>query len=121
MKALSPATEVVFLALHGTYGEDGTLQKQLDQLGVIYTGCDATASRIAFDKVLTKQRCLTAGVPTAGFAVASSSQSPLPDHLPLPLVVKPVRQGSSVGLQFVEHAGQWPAALAEALKLTSSG
>ena len=53
-------TDVVFLALHGTYGEDGTVQQQLDTLGVSYTGCDAEASRIAFDKVLTKQRCVSA-------------------------------------------------------------
>ena len=49
-------TQAVFLALHGTYGEDGTVQSELDQLGVPYTGCDAAASRIAFDKALTKER-----------------------------------------------------------------
>jgi len=113
---LPPKTNVVFLALHGTYGEDGTVQKQLDALGVPYTGCDAEASRIAFDKVLTKQRCLAAGVPTAKFFVATSAQTPLPTELTLPLVAKPSRQGSSVGLQFVEHAREWPTALATALQ-----
>ena len=113
---LPPKTDVVFLALHGTYGEDGTVQKQLDVLGVPYTGCDAEASRIAFDKVLTKQRCFTAGVPTAKFFVATSTQTPLPTELTLPLVAKPSRQGSSVGLQFVEHASEWPTALATALQ-----
>ncbi|HEX9048090.1 MAG TPA: D-alanine--D-alanine ligase, partial [Verrucomicrobiae bacterium] len=108
--------EVVFLALHGTYGEDGTVQKQLNFLSVPYTGCDAEASRIAFDKVLTKQRCLKAGVPTAKFVVLNSAAAPLPKELALPLVVKPVRQGSSVGLQFVNRAEEWPGALAEALK-----
>src|SRR5258708_29440996 len=53
---LPKGTQVVFLALHGTYGEDGTVQRQLDELGVPYTGCDAESSRVAFDKVLTKQR-----------------------------------------------------------------
>src|ERR1051325_8496128 len=48
---LPPGTDVVFLALHGTYGEDGTVQQQLEQLGMPYTGCDAESSRIAFDKV----------------------------------------------------------------------
>src|SRR6201993_540927 len=61
---LSPKAQVVFLALHGTYGEDGTVQRQLDEMGMPYTGCDAEASRIGFDKVLTKQKCLEAGVPT---------------------------------------------------------
>jgi D-alanine-D-alanine ligase len=112
-------TEVVFLALHGTYGEDGTVQRRLDELGALYTGCDAEGSRIAFDKVLTKQRCQAAGVPTARFLVVNSAQATLPGEFPPPLVVKPVRQGSSVGLQFVEQAGGWPGALAAALKFDS--
>ncbi len=117
---LPPDTEVVCLApLHGTYGEDGTVQRQLAQLGVLYTGCDSEASRIAFDKVLTKQRCIAAGVPTAKFVVVNSEKAPLPKDLRLPLVVKPVRQGSSVGLQFVERAEDWQNALAEALKFDS--
>jgi len=113
---LPAETSVVFLALHGTYGEDGTVQRQLDKLGVVYTGCDAEASRIAFDKVLTKQRCVKAGVPTAKFSIMNSSRAPFPKDVQPPLVVKPVRQGSSVGLQFVERAADWPGALAEALK-----
>jgi D-alanine-D-alanine ligase len=116
---LPPKTDVVFLALHGTYGEDGTVQRRLDELGALYTGCDAEGSRIAFDKVLTKQRCVEAGVPTANFLVLNSEKAPLPKGWQPPLVVKPVRQGSSVGLQFVEHAGDWQKALAEALKFDS--
>ena len=116
---LPPETDVVLLALHGTYGEDGTVQRRLDELGVIYTGCDAEASRIAFDKVLTKQRCLKAGIPTAKFLVVNSAKTPWPQGWQPPLVVKPVRQGSSVGLQFVERVEDWPNALAEALKFDS--
>ena len=118
---LPPETDVVFLApLHGTYGEDGTVQRQLEELGVPYTGCDAEASRIAFDKVLTKQRCLEAGVPTAKFLVVNSEETPWPKGWQPPLVVKPVRQGSSVGLQFVERVGRTgQSALAEALKFDS--
>ena len=116
---LPAGTDVVFLALHGTYGEDGTVQRRLDELGALYTGCDAEASRIAFDKVLTKKRCVEAGVPTAKYLVVNSKTVPWPgDWLP-PLVVKPVRQGSSVGLQFVERVEDWTAALAEALKFDS--
>ena len=113
---LVPETEVVFLALHGTYGEDGTVQKQLDALGVPYTGCDAEASRIAFDKLLTKQSCMQAGVPTARFVMANSPDVPWPDGFHPPLVVKPARQGSSVGLQFVEKMTDWRPALTESLK-----
>jgi len=113
---LPPDTDVVFLALHGTYGEDGTVQQELDELGVAYTGCDAEASRIAFDKVLTKQSCIEAGIPTAKFIMVNSPQTPLPKNWQLPLVMKPARQGSSVGLQFVERVEDWPGALAESLK-----
>lgn len=113
---LPAGTDVVFLALHGTYGEDGTVQDQLDALGMPYTGCGAAASRIAFDKVLTKQLCVQAGVPTPKFVTVKSSEAPFPRELTLPLVVKPVRQGSSVGLQFVEREADWQPALAEAMK-----
>ncbi len=113
---LLPDTDVVFLALHGTYGEDGTVQRQLDKLGVPYTGCDAEASRLAFDKVLTKQRCVEEGVPTAKFVVVDSAATPWPIGWQPPVVVKPVRQGSSVGLQFVERVSDWAAALRESLR-----
>ena len=116
---LPGATDAVFLALHGTYGEDGTVQRRLDELRVVYTGCDAEASRIAFDKVLTKRRCLEAGIPTAKFLVLNSAKAPWPKDWSPPLVAKPVRQGSSVGLQFVESAGDWQPALAEAMKFDS--
>jgi D-alanine-D-alanine ligase len=117
---LPPDTDVVCLApLHGTYGEDGTVQRQLEILGAIYTGCDSEASRIAFDKVLTKKLCVEAGVPTAKYLVVKSEKAALPKDLRLPLVVKPVRQGSSVGLQFVERAADWQGALVEALKFDS--
>jgi len=117
---LLPGTpDVVFLALHGTYGEDGTVQRRLDELGVGYTGCDAEASRIAFDKVLTKRRCVDAGIPTPQFLVVDSVNASWPKGWQPPLVVKPVRQGSSVGLQFVDSTGDWPTALAEAMKFDS--
>jgi D-alanine-D-alanine ligase len=116
---LPKKTDVVFLALHGTFGEDGTAQKKLDELGAVYTGCDAEASRIAFDKVLTKQKCLAKNVPTAKFLVVNAEKTLLPKNLQLPLVVKPVRQGSSVGLQFVERESDWQKALTESLKFDS--
>ena len=113
---LPPDTDAVFLALHGTYGEDGTVQAQLEKLGVPYTGCDSEASRIAFDKVQTKHRCVAAGVPTAKFLVVESAKLPWPLGWQPPLVVKPVRQGSSVGLQFVERVSDWKSALREAFR-----
>jgi D-alanine-D-alanine ligase len=117
--SLPDHTDVVFLALHGSYGEDGTVQSELDHMNVPYTGCGAEASRIAFDKVLTKNRCVATGVPVAGSFVASSAQTPWPPRWEPPVVVKPVRQGSSVGLQFVDRVADWPGALAAALRFDS--
>jgi len=113
---LPAGTEVVFLALHGTYGEDGTVQAELDKLGAIYTGCDAKASRIGFDKVLTKQQCVAVGVPTARFTVIDKANASWPMGWNPPVVLKPVRQGSSVGLQFVERVEEWSNGLAEAMR-----
>lgn len=113
---LAPETQVVFLALHGTYGEDGTVQRELDALDIPYTGCDAGASRLGFDKLLTKQKCVAAGVPTAKFMTFNSASAGWPAGWEPPVVLKPIRQGSSVGLQFVEKVENWPKALAEALR-----
>ncbi len=114
---LPPGTDVVFLALHGTYGEDGTVQAELERLGVPYTGCGVEASRVAFDKQLAKQRFIASGVPTPRFLTLTSSQAPWPgaDWAP-PVVLKPSRQGSSVGLQFVDRTEDFPAALLESLR-----
>lgn len=112
-------TDVVFLALHGTYGEDGTIQSELEKLGVPYTGCDAEASRIGFDKVETKKRCIANNIPTARFVVIESADAPPPTELNFPLVIKPVRQGSSVGLQFVDSVFGWHDALAKSMEFDS--
>jgi D-alanine-D-alanine ligase len=107
--------EVVFLALHGTYGEDGTVQRRLDEMGMLYTGCDAESSRIAFDKLETKRRCVAAGVSTPRFTVVRSARAGFPLGWQPPLVVKPVRQGSSVGLRFVDQVEDWREAVAATL------
>jgi len=116
---LPAPTDVVFLALHGSYGEDGAVQRQLEDLRVAYTGCDPESSRIAFDKVLTKERCLAAGVPTARYAVFQSAAAAFPPDWRTPVVLKPVRQGSSVGLQMVDDPRDFPRALAESLRYDS--
>ena len=116
---LPARTDVVFLALHGTYGEDGVVQKQLEDLGVPFTGCDSESSRIAFDKVSAKVRCIEHDVPTPKYVVVDSSDARWPAGWAPPLVVKPIRQGSSVGLQFVENVNEWPKALRAALEYDS--
>ena len=114
--SLPPDTDLVFLALHGTYGEDGTMQGRLDALGVPYTGCGVEASRLAFDKLLTKQRCIAAGLSTPHFTLVKSPSTGWPLGWKPPVVIKPLRQGSSVGLQLVADVGRWRDALAEAFK-----
>jgi len=113
---LPPRTDVVFVALHGTYGEDGQVQSELEAMEVAYTGCDSGASRIAFDKVETKRRCLAAGIATPRHCIVRSATAAWPEGWRAPLVIKPVRQGSSVGLSFVDQPTAWQAALEEGLR-----
>ena len=104
--------EVVFLALHGTYGEDGTIQRELDALGVPYTGCGAAASARAFDKVRSKRAFQSCGIPTPRFGVCNGDRGGLPVNLNFPLVLKPARQGSSVGVEFLQSQGRWEESVA---------
>ena len=114
--SLPAKTDVVFLALHGTYWEDGTVQRRLEELGIAYTGCDPESSRVAFDKNLTKLRCVAAAVPTARFTLLDSADASWPIGWDPPVVLKPVRQGSSVGLQFVDRVADWSQSLTEAFR-----
>jgi D-alanine-D-alanine ligase len=109
----------VFLALHGTYGEDGTVQSELEKLGVPYTGCAPEASRVGFDKFLTKERLVAAGVPSPRYLLIDSPGASWPMGWNPPVVLKPLRQGSSVGLQFVERVADWSKALTEVLRYDS--
>lgn len=113
---LPAGTQAVFLALHGTYGEDGGVQRRLEGLGVPYTGCDAEASHLAFDKALAKERFRAAGVRTPRGMVLDASARAWPAGWHPPVVLKPVRQGSSVGLRFVDREEDFLPALAEALQ-----
>ena len=98
----------VFIALHGSYGEDGTLQGALEQLRIPYTGPGVMASAIAMDKVMTKRVCLSQGVPTPKFvtldAKATSSQrlKEVAAELGLPLMLKAPHEGSTIGIVRVE-------------------
>ncbi len=107
--SLPAGAEAVFLALHGGYGENGGVQADLDRLGVPYTGPGAAASRIAIDKIATKRVLERAGVPTAPYEVLPCGAEET--SLPLPVVVKPPRDGSSVGISKVSEPGEWAAAL----------
>ena len=93
-----------FIALHGRHGEDGTVQGALELLGIPYTGSGVMASSVAMDKVMTKRLWLADGLPTPKYVrLAADQQSreqirAVPDVLGLPLIVKPPREGSSIGV-----------------------
>jgi len=108
---LAPDVEAVFIALHGAFGEDGAVQALLQQRGLPYTGAGAEASRVAFDKRRSKRVFAAQGIPTPAYAVAQDAGA---CPLPLPVVVKPARQGSSLGLHRVFAAADWAPALADA-------
>ncbi len=105
--------EAVFIALHGEYGEDGGVQARLTKLGLPYVGAGVEASRIAFDKILTEECLLKAGVQVPVSEVLCKGE--LPSMKP-PVAVKPPRQGSSVGCHLVFKESEWADALADAFK-----
>lgn len=111
---LPTETDAVFIALHGTFGEDGELQQILEERGVPYTGSGVEGSRTAFDKVASKRLFEKHGIPTARYEVLKAGE---PRTLSLPVVVKPPREGSSVGVSKVTKEEEWPAALETALAL----
>lgn len=108
--------DVVFIALHGAFGEDGTIQQVCEELHVAYTGSDAAASRIGMDKIASRQRFIQAGLAVPRWRALASGSREL-DWLAgwrLPLVVKPSAQGSSIGVSMVRQHDALPAALEEA-------
>lgn len=112
----------VFIALHGRYGEDGTLQGALELLHIPYTGSGPMASAVAMDKVMTKRVWLQHGLPTPEFAVLTSEQDlvGLSDRLSMPFIMKPAHEGSTVGFSRIEQADQIDAAYAVAAKFDTA-
>lgn len=105
--------DLAFNCIHGTFGEDGHLQKILETRGVAYTGDGVEESRIAFDKILSKQKFREHKVATPESEVIDAGQRP---KMSLPLVVKPARQGSTVGIVIVRKEDELDSALKEAAK-----
>ena len=108
-----------FIALHGRFGEDGTLQGALEALGVPYTGSGVMASALSMDKWRTKLVWLAAGVPTPRFRmlVPGVDFSSVMDELGLPLIIKPAREGSSIGVSRVNTPAEFGPAFDAAYKL----
>ena len=108
--------DVIFLALHGGTGEDGTIQALLDLTGVPYTGSGHLASALAMDKDLSKQLFRSAGVRTADWLMAPASIAQVEAALGFPVIVKPSKQGSTVGLSLVRDRSLLAEAIAEAFR-----
>ncbi|HUI06695.1 MAG TPA: D-alanine--D-alanine ligase [Verrucomicrobiae bacterium] len=103
--AMPSDVDVAFIALHGTFGEDGTVQRMLEDGGIAYTGSGPDASAAAFDKIAAKSRFELAAIPTPEYEIFDQAHCDLARlaGLGFPLVVKPARQGSSVGVSIVQE------------------
>lgn len=131
IETLSDATvSACYVALHGKEGEDGTVQRLLELLGIPYTGTAPFACQTTFDKVLAKDVLATAGVPTPAWAVVEAAAlrdlgagailHRLAERVSLPAVVKPSRAGSAMGLSFVEREADLPHAVMNALSFSEA-
>ncbi len=104
-------TQVAFNVIHGTFGEDGQVQRILESRGLRYTGEGVEGSELAIDKIEAKKRFVARGVPTAKFEIISKGQRP---SLPVPLVIKAPKEGSSVGVFIVHEASELEKSLSDA-------
>lgn len=104
-KLIAASPDIVFNALHGVPGEDGTVQGMMDLMGVRYTHSGLVTSVIAIDKQLTKQQLVPHGIPMPGGQIVKSESLFERDPLPRPYVVKPLNEGSSVGVAIVTAEG----------------
>ena len=116
---LPEGTGLVFNIIHGTFGEDGGLQAYLEELGVPYTGAGRECSRVAFDKNLSKECFVAKGVPTPASEVLDCSDGVKLPKMAVPFVVKPPREGSSVGIRVVKTSGEAMPAMEYAAGISS--
>ena len=119
LDALPAGVDAVYVALHGGWGENGGVQAALNARKIPYTGPGVLASQIAMDKVKTKMKLEMCGVPTAAWGLANADTPASP--LPLPVVVKPPCDGSSVGISKVSKAEDWEKARDAAFEVVKNG
>jgi len=108
--------DIVFPVLHGGFGENGEIQKALENAGISYVGCDSVACGIAIDKILSKNLMRDETIPTANFAILTRNNRAFPANLKLPVVVKPPTEGSTVGISIVFEEEEWDNAVETAFK-----
>jgi D-alanine-D-alanine ligase len=110
---LPGGVDLAFLTIHGTFGEDGQLQRILERRGVAYTGDGVEGSATAFDKIRSKEKFREHGVTTPYWQIVTVGQRPI---IPIPFVIKPPRQGSTVGVYIVKNEAEIDSAMAEAAR-----
>jgi len=110
---LPKGVDLAFLTIHGTFGEDGTLQKILEDRGVSYTGEGVEGSRSAFDKILTKEKFEQHSVRTPAWETIGAHERP---RMQPPIVIKAPRQGSTVGVHIVKNAEEIAPAISGSAK-----
>ncbi|MDD4788750.1 MAG: D-alanine--D-alanine ligase [Pirellulales bacterium] len=115
LSALDVPADIIFPVLHGRFGEDGHLQKILEERGLAFVGSGSEASRISIDKDASKRKWRAAGLPTAPWVIAGSDSDPALGHLDPPLVVKPLAEGSSIGVTLCDTAAELKAAVRQAV------
>jgi D-alanine-D-alanine ligase len=113
---LPPGTELAFLTIHGTFGEDGQVQKILEDRGVAYTGDGVAGSELAFDKIRSKEAFQQHGITTPYWQIVTVGQRPT---IPIPFVIKAPREGSTVGVHIIKNEREIDAAVADASKYGS--
>jgi D-alanine-D-alanine ligase len=117
----SHSIDLVFITLHGPFGEDGTIQGMLDMAGISYTGSGVLSSALAMNKILAKQLFNSHGIPTPRWASVSNEDTFEPVfRIPYPLVVKPADQGSTIGVSIVQSTDDLPHAIQTALEYSDS-
>lgn len=116
---LPAGTDLAFNVIHGTFGEDGWLQEILEGRGIPYTGAGVKSSRLAFDKNLAKAAFVAHGVPTPRAEIIDFTKGPRLPSFPAPFVVKPPREGSSVGVHIVHDQAEAEAAINDAARYGS--
>lgn len=111
--------EVAFIALHGRHGEDGTVQGLLEIMGIPYTGSGVLASAIAINKAVTKDVLISKGIRTPGFVTLNGTEDAVSLKMTFPVVVKPAKEGSTIGINIVKDRDGLAPALAEAFRFDS--
>jgi len=114
--------DVVFNAMHGSYGEDGKVQKLLENFGIPYTGSDAISSSVGMNKIISKEIFNRHGFKTPSYIMVNEEEKEndlihgINESFPLPIIIKPISSGSSLGVSFVGKMGDIKGALSESFK-----